>query len=91
MWSLDFCLVLLLSAGRVAAQSQSDSDGSVCYILDGILVVYGVVLTVLYCRLKMSSSHSFSEKQDGEIYQDLGRRDQDTYDTLHGMKKKPLP
>ncbi|KAG1932129.1 Fc receptor, IgE, high affinity I, gamma polypeptide like [Pimephales promelas] len=86
---LDLCLILLLSAGRVAA--QSGNGGDVCYILDGILIVYGVVLTVLYCRLKMNSSHSFSEKQDGDIYQDLGRHDLDTYDTLHGMKKKPLP
>ncbi|XP_056125580.1 Fc receptor, IgE, high affinity I, gamma polypeptide like [Rhinichthys klamathensis goyatoka] len=88
MRPLDFCLFLLLNAGRVAA--QSDNGGNVCYILDGILIVYGVVLTALYCRLKMISSHSFSEKQDGDIYQDLGRHDQDTYDTLGGMKKKPL-
>ncbi|KAK7163821.1 hypothetical protein R3I93_007789 [Phoxinus phoxinus] len=90
MRSLDFCLVLLIHAGRVAGQSPPDGRGSVCYILDAILAVYGVVLTVLYCRLKMSSSDSFSEKRDGDIYQDLGRRDKDTYDTLHGMKKKPL-
>ncbi|KAK9980348.1 hypothetical protein ABG768_013714 [Culter alburnus] len=89
MQLLDFCLILLLNAGRVAA--QNDASGNVCYILDGILIIYGVVLTILYCRLKMiSSQSSFSKKGDGDIYQDLGRRDQDTYDTLHGMKKKPL-
>uniref|UniRef100_A0A671MP25 High affinity immunoglobulin epsilon receptor subunit gamma-like n=1 Tax=Sinocyclocheilus anshuiensis TaxID=1608454 RepID=A0A671MP25_9TELE len=77
MQSLDVCLILLLNAGRVAAQQ----DGGVCYILDGILIVYGIVLTVLYCRLK---------KREGDIYQDLGRRDVDTYDTLHPGKKKPL-
>ncbi|KAK6468557.1 high affinity immunoglobulin epsilon receptor subunit gamma [Huso huso] len=27
----------------------------ICYVLDGILFVYGIVLTVLYCRLKMMS------------------------------------
>ncbi|CAM4585905.1 unnamed protein product [Leuciscus chuanchicus] len=68
MRSLDFCLILLLNAGRVAGQ-MTDSSGGVCYILDAILIAYGVVLTVLYCRLKMSSSHSFSEKRDGDIYQ----------------------
>ncbi|XP_074545152.1 Fc receptor, IgE, high affinity I, gamma polypeptide like isoform X3 [Halichoeres trimaculatus] len=24
-----------------------------CYILDGILILYGIILTVLYCRLRM--------------------------------------
>ncbi|KAI2668028.1 High affinity immunoglobulin epsilon receptor subunit gamma [Labeo rohita] len=88
MQSLDVCLILLLNAGRVAAQD----NGQVCYILDGILIVYGIVLTVLYCRLKMRSSgkKALSEKGDADIYQDLGRRDADTYDTLHQGKKKPL-
>ncbi|XP_034559522.1 Fc receptor, IgE, high affinity I, gamma polypeptide like isoform X3 [Notolabrus celidotus] len=26
---------------------------SYCYILDGILILYGIILTVLYCRLRM--------------------------------------
>ncbi|XP_073704481.1 high affinity immunoglobulin epsilon receptor subunit gamma-like [Garra rufa] len=88
MQLLDVCLILLLNAGRVAAQQ----DGAVCYILDGILIVYGIVLTVLYCRLKMRSSgdKAFSEKRDADIYQDLGRQDADTYDTLHKGKKNPL-
>uniref|UniRef100_A0A8C2IZC6 Fc receptor, IgE, high affinity I, gamma polypeptide like n=1 Tax=Cyprinus carpio TaxID=7962 RepID=A0A8C2IZC6_CYPCA len=85
---LDVCLILLLNAGRVAAETNA----TVCYILDGILIVYGIVLTVLYCRLKMRSSGNtaFSEKREGDIYQDLGRQDGDTYDTLHPEKKKPL-
>ncbi|KAK2900360.1 hypothetical protein QQF64_015742 [Cirrhinus molitorella] len=88
MQSLDVCLILLLNAGRVAAQQ----DGTVCYILDGILIVYGIVLTVLYCRLKMRSSgnKAFSEKGDTDIYQDLGRQDGDTYDTINQGKKKQL-
>uniref|UniRef100_A0A8D3ADE7 Uncharacterized protein n=1 Tax=Scophthalmus maximus TaxID=52904 RepID=A0A8D3ADE7_SCOMX len=24
-----------------------------CYVLDGILILYGIVLTVLYCRLRV--------------------------------------
>ncbi|XP_059358606.1 high affinity immunoglobulin epsilon receptor subunit gamma-like [Carassius carassius] len=86
--SLDICLILLLNAGQVAAQMEP----AVCYVLDGILFVYGVVLTVLYCRLKMHSSgdKAFSEKREGDIYEDLGRQDVDTYDTLNPEKKKPL-
>uniref|UniRef100_A0A8C1LR02 Fc receptor, IgE, high affinity I, gamma polypeptide like n=1 Tax=Cyprinus carpio TaxID=7962 RepID=A0A8C1LR02_CYPCA len=60
---------------------EAVTNATVCYILDGILIVYGIVLTVLYCRLK---------KREGDIYQDLGRQDGDTYDTLHPEKKKPL-
>uniref|UniRef100_A0A8C7JPX4 High affinity immunoglobulin epsilon receptor subunit gamma n=1 Tax=Oncorhynchus kisutch TaxID=8019 RepID=A0A8C7JPX4_ONCKI len=31
----------------------SMADGKLCYILDGILVIYGVILTILYCRLRV--------------------------------------
>ncbi|RXN25321.1 nicastrin [Labeo rohita] len=76
----------------LVASRELEDNGQVCYILDGILIVYGIVLTVLYCRLKMRSSgkKALSEKGDADIYQDLGRRDADTYDTLHQGKKKPL-
>uniref|UniRef100_A0A4W6BRN8 Fc receptor, IgE, high affinity I, gamma polypeptide like n=1 Tax=Lates calcarifer TaxID=8187 RepID=A0A4W6BRN8_LATCA len=26
---------------------------TICYILDGILILYGIILTVLYCRLRV--------------------------------------
>ncbi|KAA0719582.1 High affinity immunoglobulin epsilon receptor subunit gamma Fc receptor gamma-chain [Triplophysa tibetana] len=77
MHLLGLSLVLLLKAGGVAAQQ----DTGLCYILDGILIIYGIVLTVLYVRLR---------KQDGGIYAGLGRQDPDHYETLPGMKKKPI-
>ncbi|XP_051990066.1 Fc receptor, IgE, high affinity I, gamma polypeptide like [Xyrauchen texanus] len=87
MWTSGICLILLLNAGCVAA-AQAET---VCYILDGILIVYGIVLTILYCRLRIQSSNdSTTEKQGGGIYEGLQRPHQDTYDTIHGMKKKPL-
>ncbi|ROL51485.1 High affinity immunoglobulin epsilon receptor subunit gamma [Anabarilius grahami] len=61
MQLLDFCLILLLNAGRVAAQNEA--SGNVCYILDGILIIYGVVLTVLYCRLKVTHHFTTSHLQ----------------------------
>ncbi|KAI7810029.1 Fc receptor, partial [Triplophysa rosa] len=82
-------LVLLLKTGSVAAQQ----DSGLCYILDGILILYGIVLTVLYCRLRLFvftpplSQEDY--KQDGGIYAGLGRQDPDHYETLPGMKKKP--
>uniref|UniRef100_A0A8C0AUG9 Fc receptor gamma-chain n=1 Tax=Buteo japonicus TaxID=224669 RepID=A0A8C0AUG9_9AVES len=30
-------------------------EPEICYILDAILFLYGIVLTVLYCRLKVSA------------------------------------
>ncbi|XP_051809390.1 high affinity immunoglobulin epsilon receptor subunit gamma-like isoform X1 [Acanthochromis polyacanthus] len=47
---------------------------NLCYILDGILILYGIILTVLYCRLRMQPSNyalaNRPEKQpaDGGIY-----------------------
>ncbi|XP_035655469.1 Fc receptor, IgE, high affinity I, gamma polypeptide like isoform X1 [Oncorhynchus keta] len=43
-------VALLLNFSMAEAQV---SDGKLCYILDGILVIYGVLLTILYCRLRM--------------------------------------
>ncbi|XP_036939988.1 Fc receptor, IgE, high affinity I, gamma polypeptide like isoform X1 [Acanthopagrus latus] len=36
--------------------AEALGDMSVCYILDGILILYGIILTVLYCRLRLSSA-----------------------------------
>ncbi|XP_056599461.1 Fc receptor, IgE, high affinity I, gamma polypeptide like [Triplophysa dalaica] len=85
MHLLGMSLFLLLKAGGVAAQQQT----GLCYILDGILIIYGIVLTVLYCRLRMRPANN-KEKQDGGIYAGLGHQDPDHYETLPGMKKKPI-
>ncbi|KAA8587780.1 high affinity immunoglobulin epsilon receptor subunit gamma isoform X1 [Etheostoma spectabile] len=47
---------------------------NICFILDGILILYGIVLTVLYCRLRMGPANKTPanppEKQpaEGGIY-----------------------
>uniref|UniRef100_A0A8C7LVQ6 Uncharacterized protein n=1 Tax=Oncorhynchus mykiss TaxID=8022 RepID=A0A8C7LVQ6_ONCMY len=33
--------------------SPALGESQICYILDGILFLYGIILTVLYCRLKV--------------------------------------
>ncbi|XP_010211901.1 PREDICTED: high affinity immunoglobulin epsilon receptor subunit gamma [Tinamus guttatus] len=43
-------VLLLLLRARGAALMAPE----LCYILDAILFLYGVVLTVLYCQLKVS-------------------------------------
>ncbi|XP_015194577.1 high affinity immunoglobulin epsilon receptor subunit gamma [Lepisosteus oculatus] len=86
-----FAALLLGWHFGVAAALQ---EPQICYILDGILFVYGIVLTVLYCRLKLlpgtsgKKGGSTSEKQGGEsIYTGLAPRPQDTYETISPQKK----
>ncbi|ELK16369.1 High affinity immunoglobulin epsilon receptor subunit gamma [Pteropus alecto] len=47
-------LLLLLLAERAAALGEPQ----LCYILDAILFLYGLVLTLLYCRLKGLSTRT---------------------------------
>ncbi|XP_038573357.1 Fc receptor, IgE, high affinity I, gamma polypeptide like isoform X2 [Micropterus salmoides] len=75
--------------------SEALGDMSVCYILDGILILYGIILTVLYCRLRMSPANKTPanphEKQpaEGGIYAGLTSHTADTYETIK-MDKKPI-
>nr|KAF6268485.1 Fc fragment of IgE receptor Ig [Pipistrellus kuhlii] len=41
-------LVLLL-----VEQAEALGEPQICYILDAILFLYGIILTLLYCRLKI--------------------------------------
>ncbi|XP_056246503.1 Fc receptor, IgE, high affinity I, gamma polypeptide like [Seriola aureovittata] len=62
----------------------------ICYILDGILIFYGIILTVLYCRLRMhSATKPPAEKQpaEGGIYAGLYSPSNDTYETIRTDKK----
>ncbi|XP_026231296.1 Fc receptor, IgE, high affinity I, gamma polypeptide like [Anabas testudineus] len=72
--------------------AEAIDDMSVCYILDGILILYGIVLTVLYCRLRMQPAKKSSEKQpaEGGIYAGLTAHSSDTYETIKMDKKHPV-
>uniref|UniRef100_A0A669QYA9 Fc fragment of IgE receptor Ig n=1 Tax=Phasianus colchicus TaxID=9054 RepID=A0A669QYA9_PHACC len=35
--------------------TEALAEPELCYILDGILFLYGIILTILYCRLKVSA------------------------------------
>ncbi|KAM6959897.1 high affinity immunoglobulin epsilon receptor subunit gamma [Tautogolabrus adspersus] len=65
---------LWMSFGGVAAGLAAPE---VCYILDGILFLYGIILTALYCKIKIPEE---------SIYTGLTPHAQDTYETI-GMKK----
>ncbi|XP_054914429.1 high affinity immunoglobulin epsilon receptor subunit gamma [Poeciliopsis prolifica] len=80
---------LWMCFGRAAALSEPQ----ICYVLDGILFLYGIILTALYCRIKIYNSREDSggkgkSKQNVEegIYTGLTPHKQDTYETI-GMKK----
>uniref|UniRef100_A0A452SLB6 High affinity immunoglobulin epsilon receptor subunit gamma n=1 Tax=Ursus americanus TaxID=9643 RepID=A0A452SLB6_URSAM len=71
-------LLLLLLVEQAAALGEPQ----LCYILDAILFLYGIVLTLLYCRLKVRLGEG---KSDG-IYTGLSTRNQETYETLKHEK-----
>ncbi|XP_063043082.1 high affinity immunoglobulin epsilon receptor subunit gamma isoform X2 [Engraulis encrasicolus] len=70
-------------------QAAAISEPQICYILDSILFLYGLTLTILYCRLKWMQQNEtvYPVKKESEnIYQGLGTRNEDTYETIQ-MKK----
>lgn len=42
-----------LSPWAPSLPSEALGDPQICYILDSILFLYGIILTLLYCRLKV--------------------------------------
>lgn len=83
-------LSIWLSFG--SADALSLMEPQICYILDAVLFIYGIVLTVLYCRMKMRSKQAESysvKKEAGEgVYEGLKPHDQDTYETIKMKKGK---
>ncbi|XP_030698152.1 high affinity immunoglobulin epsilon receptor subunit gamma [Globicephala melas] len=77
-------LLLILLVEQAAALGEPQ----LCYILDAILFLYGIILTLLYCRLKLQvrkAATASYEKSDG-IYTGLSTRNQETYETLKHEK-----
>ncbi|XP_070252058.1 high affinity immunoglobulin epsilon receptor subunit gamma isoform X2 [Myotis yumanensis] len=75
-----FLLALLL-----VGQAEALGEPQICYILDAILFLYGIILTLLYCRLKVRKAAVAYQKSDG-IYTGLSPRNQETYETLKHQK-----
>ncbi|XP_035301235.1 high affinity immunoglobulin epsilon receptor subunit gamma [Cricetulus griseus] len=68
--------------------SAALGEPQLCYILDAILFLYGIVLTLLYCRLKIQvrkAAIASYEKSDA-VYTGLSTRNQETYETLKHEK-----
>ncbi|KAM4644676.1 high affinity immunoglobulin epsilon receptor subunit gamma isoform 2-T2 [Amazona ochrocephala] len=70
-------LLLLLLLQIPAAEALMEPE--LCYVLDAILFLYGIVLTALYCRLKFLV---YRASQHGATKEGLHSEGQETYETL---------
>ncbi|XP_066842193.1 high affinity immunoglobulin epsilon receptor subunit gamma [Anser cygnoides] len=73
---------------RVPA-AEAPMEPELCYVLDAVLFLYGIALTVLYCRLKFlarrasqGASKAAKEQKEEAIYTGLSTENQDTYEML---------
>ncbi|XP_065531740.1 T-cell surface glycoprotein CD3 zeta chain isoform X2 [Lathamus discolor] len=67
------------------------TDPRLCYLLDGFLFIYAVIITALFVKAKLSqaSEHQLQPGQD-DVYNKLSRGHRDEYDVL-GAKRGPDP
>ncbi|XP_069389778.1 CD247 antigen like [Paralichthys olivaceus] len=66
-------------------------DPVVCYSLDGILIVYCIVITALFFKERFSSEPVEPEEK-GRIYEELRRpEDTDPYQVLEPSKRRKNP
>uniref|UniRef100_A0A3P8X5C7 Uncharacterized protein n=1 Tax=Cynoglossus semilaevis TaxID=244447 RepID=A0A3P8X5C7_CYNSE len=79
-------LFLTLSLDSASAPDTYCGDMNICYILDGVLVVYGVILTVLYCRLMVRRRLNITSLQPSQPFC-LKNINNDTYETIRMDKK----
>ncbi|XP_067896947.1 T-cell surface glycoprotein CD3 zeta chain isoform X2 [Heterodontus francisci] len=69
------------------------SDPKLCYILDGILFVYGIIITGLYLKLRLTKVKSKPEDIPAnqlnieDQYQPLRKKDQENYSDLRFNKR----
>ncbi|KAM6434802.1 high affinity immunoglobulin epsilon receptor subunit gamma isoform 2-T2 [Liasis olivaceus] len=72
----------------VAGVAEALEEPQLCYILDGILFLYGITLTFLYCRLKfLHRKKADKAAAASPIYEGLDVREMQTYSTLEASKQ----
>ncbi|XP_069463282.1 high affinity immunoglobulin epsilon receptor subunit gamma [Ambystoma mexicanum] len=77
-------VVLLAAVGKADALKEPE----ICYILDAVLFCYGIILTVLYCRLKMRMRQQKQQlKGDNQqaLYEPLKQVDKQVYSEIPKM------
>uniref|UniRef100_J3QMU3 T-cell surface glycoprotein CD3 zeta chain n=1 Tax=Mus musculus TaxID=10090 RepID=J3QMU3_MOUSE len=72
------------------AQSFGLLDPKLCYLLDGILFIYGVIITALYLRAKFSrSAETAANLQDpNQLYNELNLGRREEYDVLEKKRAR---
>lgn len=82
--------VLWMHFCSVAAMTEPE----VCYLLDGILFFYGLILTVLYCRIRMSRSKAKTAMKmmptEEGVYTGLTPHAQDVYESVGTKTNAPM-
>ncbi|XP_073493706.1 high affinity immunoglobulin epsilon receptor subunit gamma [Phyllobates terribilis] len=57
-------------------------EPEICYILDGILFLYGIVLTALYCHLKVKTAKAKKAEPGAEHYEHLHYPEKQIYSEI---------
>uniref|UniRef100_H3A8A1 T-cell surface glycoprotein CD3 zeta chain n=1 Tax=Latimeria chalumnae TaxID=7897 RepID=H3A8A1_LATCH len=81
-WNAVICIFVLLYIKQLVstdAQSMGLTDPRLCYILDGILFIYGIVITALYLKNKLSAPR---EVPVDDTYAGLKQQNRVEYDEL---------
>ncbi|KAM9106753.1 T-cell surface glycoprotein CD3 zeta chain [Megaptera novaeangliae] len=84
LWPYRVPCPLLGQSLDTAAQSFGLLDPKLCYLLDGILFIYGVIVTALFLRAKFSRSADVPAYQQGQnqVYNELNLGRREEYDVL---------
>ncbi|KAG8431245.1 hypothetical protein GDO86_019191 [Hymenochirus boettgeri] len=77
MWIVTVALTLLCVHGAAGLQ-----EPEICYILDAILFIYGIVLTALYCHLKIQTKRAQKSKPVGAVYEGLVFPEKQIYEKI---------
>ncbi|XP_007480769.1 T-cell surface glycoprotein CD3 zeta chain [Monodelphis domestica] len=66
------------------AQDFGLADPRLCYLLDGILFIYGVIITALFLRAKFSKTARVSayQRDQNQVYNELSMGRREEYDIL---------
>ncbi|XP_077320081.1 high affinity immunoglobulin epsilon receptor subunit gamma isoform X2 [Lithobates pipiens] len=65
-----------------SAVAAKMNEPEVCYILDAILFVYGIVLTALYCHLKIKTSREKKKNPTPALYEPLSYPSNQVYSKI---------
>ncbi|XP_037067190.1 T-cell surface glycoprotein CD3 zeta chain isoform X2 [Peromyscus maniculatus bairdii] len=86
-WKVAVLAGIILQAQVPGAEAQSFGllDPKLCYLLDGILFIYGVIVTALYLRAKFSGTVDAAAYQQGsnQLYNELNLGRREEYDVLN--------